>query len=142
MSYASLEHLQNRFGEDLLCQLTDRATPAAGEIDTGVVDQALTDADAEIDSYLVGRYALPLTEVPPRVVDLALIISIYKLHISEPDQKIRKDYEAAIAALKDIGRGIAKLPIAGIEPASSGASGVVTTDRERDFTPENMRGLI
>lgn len=142
MTYASLQQLIDRFGEQVLLDLTDRASPAVGAIDPAVVDRALADTDAAIDGYLAGRYALPLVDVPPRVVDLALTIAIYKLHPFEPDPKITRDYEQAMKALLAIARGEERLPLAGAEPAATGNSGVVTNDRERPFTEDNLKGFI
>ena len=142
MSYATLEQLTLRYGEALLLQLTDRAEPPAGAIDTDIVTRALTDTDATIDGYLAGRYALPLTSTPDLLVDLAQAIAIYKLHPYSPEQKIGDDYKSAIADLGKIAAGTIKLPIAGVEPQSSGASGVETIDRERPLTPENLTGFI
>ena len=76
-------------------QLTDRAAVATGAIDAAVIARALSDTDAVIDGYLGTRYTLPLSEMPPLVMDLALQIAIYKLHINEPDAKTRTDYEQA-----------------------------------------------
>lgn len=142
MTYATLEQLTERFGERMLRQLTDRGEIATGAIDAGVVDRALADTDAVIDGYVAGRYALPLSEVPPLLVDLALVIAIYKLHPAAPEPKIKDDYEFALKSLAQIANGTVRLPAQGIEPASSGAAGVVTMDRERDFTPDNLRGFI
>lgn len=142
MPYATLQQMTDRFGEQLLLQLTDRATPPVGGIDPAVVTRVLEDTDAVIDGHLAGRYALPLAAVPPRVVDLALTIAIYKLHPYEPDPKITRDYEQAMKALLAISRGDERLPLEGAEPAAIGNSGVVINDRERPFTEDNMKGFI
>lgn len=142
MPYATLQELTDRFSQRLLQQLTDRATPPAGAIDETIVDRALSDADATIDGYLAGRYQLPLSEVPPLVVDLAQVIAIYKLHPFAPDPKIAKDYDQAIATLRDISKGVVRLPAAGVEPEALSASGVRTNDRDRPFTPDNLRGFV
>lgn len=142
MSYIALQQLVDRYGERLLIQLTDRDTPASGVIDEAVVTRALTDTDAVIDGYLAGRYALPLTETPPLVADLAQAIAIYKLHPYAADPKIEQDYKDAIAALGRISTGTIKLPVAGVEPPSSGSAGVEAIDRERPMTPENLQGFI
>lgn len=141
MTYATLDILIDRYGQQLLVQLTD---PANAAIVVDVVDRALADADAEIDGRLLGRYALPLAETPPLLVDLAQRIAIYKLHRLSVSTKIEADYKDAMVTLDKIGRGDVRLPlaVAGGEPTGSGASGVVTIDRQRDFTPENMRGFI
>lgn len=142
MTYATLEQLTERFGEKMMLDLTDRSRPATGVIDAGVVERALADTDAVIDGYVAGRYALPLSEVPPLLVDLAQIIAIYKLHSSSVSVKIKDDYDYALKALGQIATGTIRLPAQGIEPVSSGAAGVIATDRDRDFTPENLRGFI
>jgi phage gp36-like protein len=142
VSYATIEQLLAAHGERLLVQLTDRATPPSGEVDTDVVAGALANTDAVIDGYLAGRYVLPLTETPPLLVDLAIAIAVYKLHSFVPDAKIDQDYRDAIATLGKIATGVIRLPATGIEPASSGGEGVVATDRERDLTPENLKGFV
>lgn len=142
MSYASLDQLVERHGERTLLQLTDRSTPPTGEIDTAAVDRALTDTDAVIDGYVAGRYALPLADTPPLLADLAQAIAIYKLHSFAPDPKIEQDYKDAIASLLRIAKGEIRLPLAGVEPESSGSSGVVVVDRERPFTEANLKGFI
>ncbi|WP_242095495.1 DUF1320 domain-containing protein [Sphingomonas sp. CROZ-RG-20F-R02-07] len=142
MPYTSVTALVDRLGEDVLIQLTDRASPPTGAIVSSVVDQALANADAVIDASLAMRYRLPLIAVPVVVADLALSIAAYKLHRFAPDPKVKDDYDQALKDLGDIAAGRKKLELAGIEAPTSGAGGVVTTDRARDFTPENLHGFI
>lgn len=142
MGYVIQQQLVDRFGERLLLQVADRADPPAGTIDADVVSRALADTAAMIDGYLAGRYILPLEATPPLLTDLAAAIAIYKLHIFAPEQKFADDYKDAVSTLTKIASGTVKLPVAGIEPAGAGSAGVVTIDRERDFTPENLTGFI
>ncbi|WP_054007883.1 gp436 family protein [Cypionkella psychrotolerans] len=142
MTYATQQQMTDRYGAAQLVMLTDRAAVASGSIDAAVVARALSDSDAVIDGYLGGRYTLPLVSVPPLISDLAQSIAYWKLHISEPDPKTRTDYESALKMLKDIATGTIRILAAGVEPASSGTSGVQVTDRERPFTEETMKGFI
>ncbi|MBW7968121.1 DUF1320 domain-containing protein [Bradyrhizobium sp. BR 10289] len=142
MTYASQSDLVERFGTSMLIDLTDRADPPAGAIDADVVAKALADADAAIDGYLLGRYLLPLASTPALLNDLAKAIAIYKLHRDSVSDKIRADYQDALKQLGLIASGTLRLNVAGVEPESSGASGVRTTDRSRDFTPDNLKGFI
>jgi phage gp36-like protein len=142
MPYTSLDRLARRFGSTMLVQLTDRGDVATGVVDVSIVDDALADTDAVINASLGKRYLLPLAAVPAVVADLALSIAIYKLHVAMPDEKIERDYDQALKDLRDLGTGAKTLDVAGIEPESSGEGGVVTTDRERMFTNESMRGFI
>ncbi len=142
MTYATLDGLAARYGTDLLIQLTDRASPPAGTVDPSVIDRALTDTDAQIDSALAVRYRLPLAQVPAVIVDLALVLAIHRLHRFEPDPKIKDDRAQALKDLDAIAAGRRRLDVAGIEPVGNGSGGVRTSDRPRDMTPDNLSGLI
>jgi len=142
MPYATLQQLVTRFGERTLVQLTDRADAPTGAIDEALVAQELANTDAVINGYAGVRYRLPLDPVPALVTDLALVIAIYKLHVFAPDPKVKDDYDQALRTLKDISAGNVRLDAAGIEPASSGASGVQYVDRERPLSPESLHGFI
>ncbi|MVO16851.1 gp436 family protein [Parasedimentitalea huanghaiensis] len=142
MAYTTLAQLNDRYGERLVIELTDRDEAPTGVTDTDTVDQAIEGAAAQINGYLQGRYALPLAETPPLIKDLAEAIAIYRLHIYSASDKIEAEHKAAVAALRDIGNGTIRLPIAGVEPKGSGGTGVRITDRERPLTAQNLKGFI
>jgi len=142
LTYATAQQLEDKFGNRMLVDLTDRSDPPAGVIDTDVLDRTLEDTDAMIDGYIADRYVLPMTVVPPLVVDLALTISIYKLHTFSPDPKIIDDYKMAVRSLEMIGKGTIRLPVAGVEPKGTGGGGARMTDRERPLSDETMKGFI
>lgn len=141
MTYATLDHLLDRYGSGLLLQLTDRGELATGRIDTDIVERALLDTDAAINARL-GRYQFPLSDVPELLVDLAQSIAIYKLHRFMPDPKIEADYAEAMRTLRDISTGVVTLSIAGAEVPGTAGNGVRITDRERPLTAENLKGFI
>lgn len=143
MSYATLDQLTARYGEGMLVMLTDRGIVPRGVIDDTVVDRALADADAVIDGYLAGRYVLPLAAVPPLVAQLAAQLTIWNLHVTTPEAKITDEKDAAIAQLKDIAKGVIRLPnAAGLEPSGNGGGGVMVTDRARPMSADQMTGFI
>lgn len=143
MAYSTQQQLQDRYGVDLLIRLTDRAAVATDAIDPLVVARAQADADATIDGFLAARYSLPLATTPALIADLAQAITIWKLHVSEPEAKIKMDHDDAMRRLRDIAQGVILLTdVAGAEPAGKDGTGAVMTDRERPFTPENMTGFI
>lgn len=142
MTYATLQNLTDRYGARTLVALSDRGEVATGVVDADVVARALADTDAQIDGYLATRYALPLAQVPALVADLAQAIAIWKLHPYDPDAKIRRDYDDALRALRDIAEGRIRLDLAGSEPEGSGAGGVTITDRERPLSADNLKGFI
>lgn len=138
--YAALSDLIARYGEDELAQRTDRA--AGQTIDPAVIDRALEDAAAEIDSSLAARYALPVASVPPLLVRLACAIARYHLHDEAATQRIRDDYEDALKVLAEIRSGARLLPLAatdggGTAPAAGSAGGGVQVRApQRVFTAD------
>lgn len=142
MPYTSQADLEERYGAALLVDLTDRADVATGTIDVATVARAISETDALIDGYLRSRYVLPLSVVPPIIGTLARQIAIYILHPYEPNEKIRRDHDAAIAQLREIARGLIQLDADGVAPDQSGAGGARLTDRERDMTAGTLKGLI
>lgn len=142
MTYASLDQLVERYGEELLLTLADRASSPAGMVDRLIVERALVGADSVVNASLAVRYRLPLAEVPDVVLDCALAIAIYKLHRYSPEDKIKDEYNQALKDLGDLAKGAKKLDLAGVEPAGTGSGRVITIDRERPITPESMQGFI
>ena len=142
-AYASLSDMTARYGEQLLIGLTDRGAVATGEIDEALVTKALADATETIDGYLrAAGYVTPLAAVPGNIADLCQSIAIWKLYVTEAPEKITTDYRDAVRALEAISKGVIKLAVAGVEPASTGSSGVQVTDRERPLTEATMKGFI
>lgn len=143
MSYATHQQLLDRYGEAMLIALTDRSDPPSDMVDADVVARSLAGADALIDGYLAGLYALPLATTPPMLVPIAQAIAIYDLHITEPEAKIKADYDNALKRLAEVAKGVIQLKdAAGLEPAAPQGGGVQITDRDRLFTPEKMTGFI
>lgn len=140
-TYATEEDLIDRYGERLLVDLTDRGDTSTGLIDADTVTRALTDASVEVDGYL-GRYKLPLTDTPPALVAITCALAIFQLHVHAPSDKIKMDYDTAQRRLREISSGVFKLPNEGVEPDGTGAGGARTTDRDRPFTEDNMKGFI
>lgn len=140
--YATVQQMTDRFGANLLVALTDRAAVATGNIDTALVTKALTDAGEVIDGYLAAKYVLPLATVPGVIADLCQTIAIWKLHITQPDEKIARDYQDALKSLRDIADGRMRVPVAGLDPQLTSGSGAQIVDRDRPFTADNMTGFI
>jgi len=115
MTYATKQDLVDRYTETELAQLTDEE---AGEvIDDTVMNKALADTDAEIDSYLQGRYTLPLASTPPRLNLAACRIARFHLYKDKPTEHVRQAYDDEIAWLKLVAAG--KISIG---PAEEGES--------------------
>lgn len=123
MSYATVTDLQDRLGAPRLEQLTDLDDPPSGAVVPAVAQKALDDAGAEIDGYLVGRYALPLAPAPAVLTVHCVTIAHYRLLGSAADEVTREAYRAVIRMLEMIARGDVQILAPGApQPASAGGS--------------------
>ena len=139
MPYATQQEMIDRYGERVLRELTDRA--ASGSIDSGVLDQALNDATALIDGYLLERYSLPLSSTPRLLTVLACQVAFYQLHPHGAPEEVRGAYRDAVKTLEAIASGKIAVP---------GASGTEIDSREgaaevagpaRTFSRDSMTGF-
>lgn len=103
--YAAVEFLVNRFGQREAISLSDRER--TGNLNTRVLSDALDEASAEIDTYLAGRYALPLDPQPKMLAGVCCDIARYRLCGGETvmTDEIDKRYKAAINFLKLVAAG-------------------------------------
>jgi phage gp36-like protein len=111
MSYITPEQLVAEFGEDEMIDLTDRATPRTHTVDTAVAQRACDRANAEVDSVLMGRYALPLSSVPVLLRYIAQDLAYFYLHLGTPPEHIKTRYETAHKNLGYIRKGELQLGV-------------------------------
>lgn len=100
MQYATAQDLIDRFGDYEVEQLAtdfDQDT-----IDTDRLSQAISDAQAEINSYLGQRYSLPLVSVPSILKGACCDIARYYLHASQATEEVAARYNRRLTWLKDI----------------------------------------
>jgi phage gp36-like protein len=139
MAYATKQDLVTRFGEAELVSLTDRT--GSGHVDDAVVARALADAGAKIDSYLRGRYTLPLAVVPRDLLAPACDIARFQLYSDRPTDTVRERFEDAIAWLKDVAAGRVNLTTSEADeparvetsPRVKAPTRIFTNDTLKDF---------
>lgn len=140
MAYATATDLRQRITEAELIRLTDELD--TGNADAAKIASALEAADIEIDSYLAGRYPLPLAEPQPLLQGLAVDLAIWNLYGSVEQAgvpEVRKQrYDQAIAALKRLANGTQTL---GIAPQSVGSEAAVFFGPDRIFGRDKTKGL-
>ena len=127
MAYCSQSDLLTMISQEDLAELT----ADSGDLpDAFVVEDAIAQADAEIDAYLGNRYTLPLTPAPPRVKALSVDMAIYHLYSRRNvTPAVRRDkYEAAVAFLKAVAAGT--LGLEGSEEAAAAAGEVASLSSE------------
>lgn len=125
MPYATLQDMLDRFGANEMMQLTDIGKPRLNAVDTVVLDRALEDASALIDSYLIGRYALPLPSVPAHLKVLCCGVARYQLMSTSPDDRAKADYANAFKYLISVSKGDVQLFPPSAAPAVDGVGPVL-----------------
>jgi phage gp36-like protein len=113
MPYCTIAQLVGLFGDAEIIALSNLTTPSATAINAVRVDAAIAYADAEINGYLGGRYALPLVSVPLVLVGKAADIVRYQLDSIHPREDVRVRYEDTLRWLKMVADGKVELGLAG-----------------------------
>jgi phage gp36-like protein len=104
MAYCSEDDLLNMIPQTELAELTVES----GEVpDSLIIAEAISKAEAEIDSYLGVRYAVPLSDPPDQVKALAVDLAIYRLYSrrSVVPPVRQQNYDTAVAFLKQVAAG-------------------------------------
>jgi len=142
MAYCTLDDIKKLIPEQVIIQLTDDEN--LGTVNQARVDEAIAQADAEIDSYCGGKYSVPFSSpVPDIIKKISVDIAIYNLYsrkVEEIPQTRTERYRNAIRQLEGIAKGtisIGEDP----EPAipSQGGSEVSTNDRV--FTRDKLESF-
>ena len=114
-----------------------------GVLEENNLTSAISDADAEIDSYCQAHYSVPLDPVPDRITQLSADIAIYNLYSRRVDvvPEVReKRYNAAIRFLEKVAEG--KLPLGADTPAATTTADTVDVEyNDRIFTRDKMSGF-
>ncbi|QII11241.1 putative Mu-like prophage FluMu protein gp36 [Candidatus Kuenenia stuttgartiensis] len=143
MSYSTLTDILKLIPEAVVIQLTDDED--TGSVVTPRVDEAIAQADAEIDSYCGGRYSVPFGTVPDICRKISVDIAIYNLYSRKveaiPDTRSER-YKNAIRQLEGIAKGtisIGEDP----EPDAPTGGGIQTskTSDDRIFNSDTLSGF-
>lgn len=115
MAYATAADMQQRFGLSEMLLLAD--PERTGEVDATIVDTAINDATAEVDSYLACVLTEPLEVVPVFLVSVVCDIARYRLYsgLTCDTIQVKERYDDAIVWLVNISKGRAKLGITGAD---------------------------
>jgi phage gp36-like protein len=143
MPYSTVDDIKKMLPEDLIVQLTD--DEATGSINQPRMEEAIAQADAEIDSYCGERYSVPFATVPDIVKKLSVDLAIYNLYsrlVRDMPEVRTERYRSSIRQLEAISKGNISL---GVDPAPQAHSGGrAETNRPADenvFTREKLKGF-
>jgi phage gp36-like protein len=133
-----------RFGEVQIRRLSKPEDRDSEVIDDTRVETALADATEVINSYIRGRYQVPLATPPKDVVRATCIIALHDLAQSErssPTEEMEKNYKLTIDWLRDIAKELLNLDAPPAESVGPNpGSGARMSDRVPIFTYDSLRG--
>jgi len=144
MAYCTLADILGRIDEATVIQLTD--DEGTGAVHAGRVDEAIADADQEIDGYAGTRYAVPMSPVPAILKKLSVDIAIHNLFgrrsRKEPEERAER-YKVAVELLRQIARGAFSLGPSDPDgnPPASDAPEMSADNPQRTFTRGSMEGF-
>lgn len=115
MAYCTITNLKKIIDESTLLRMADD-TGSAPDLDdaavAAVIEEAIEQADTEIDSYLATRYTLPLSLVPIIITRLSARMAVYYLTLRRDrprDEKWEAVYKRAVEMLTHISKGTISL---------------------------------
>lgn len=144
-TYVTRDDLLAVDGELVWNMAIDKST---NQLDDAKIETAIEDADAEINSFLARRFQLPLAivTIPRPLHRVAVSIAIYWLSErgSQITDLIQKRYDDAIRTLKEIANGTRDLglPTAIPVPETDNGKIIVVSDNQRQFTRNNLKGVL
>ncbi|HDS8578256.1 TPA: DUF1320 family protein [Klebsiella variicola] len=140
MSYATVADMVKRYQRRNLDLLTKTRTDN-GQPDDSIIDAALTDATALMDSYIVARYTLPLTVVPATLPQVCGVIAWYYLNDVRATEQATQRYKDAIRWLEGVRDG--KIPL-GTDAAGASPDGenLVEVSSDPVVFSRNQQGFI
>lgn len=113
---------------------------------TPIVEQAIADADAEIDGYLAKRYKVPFEKTPQVINKFAKDIALYNMvsrkGVNENDREktYLTRYNAAIAFLTKVAEGRISIGVSENNTEDAARIGFSMSNSPRLFSRGNMKG--
>lgn len=146
MTYATAQDLIKRWTEAELRQLAPPASPPGeGEpvYDAETVALKISDASAELDTYLAVRFPVPIAVPPPALVAATCDLAREKLdrmgraHVLEAGKRARQWAKDVAAGKATLGGG----PDGDESALPKGESDILSANPDRVFTDETLRGF-
>lgn len=137
MSYCSLEDLKKAKPEIELVFFTDDEN--TGELDEDIIDEKISESDTRIDSYVGGRYSLPVEVIPKILKDIAVDLTIYflwKRKNNDAPEVVVKAYDDAMKQLENIRQGKLFIPELDVADEPRGDVRINKTPEDRIFNKD------
>jgi phage gp36-like protein len=140
MAYCVLTDLAKLLPNTMLINLSND-TSGATVVNQDNIDEAIDQADREIDAYiLLAGKSVPMSPVPPLIANLSTKMAIWNLHLRKYfDSSIwRETYKDCLKTLERIAEGKLSLGQEEIGVTQEVGGGHATSTRDQKFTEDFM----
>lgn len=141
MPYSTDTDLYDRIDPALVIQLTDDT--GTGEVNQTKLDALRADCHELINTYLRGKYTVPLDPTPEILTIIEADLLVYKVYSRRGDyeipESVKQADQKAMAMLKEINRGSIKL-----EDQPDIAAGAIKTNKtasDRRFSDDALKSF-
>jgi phage gp36-like protein len=132
--YSTIDDLVGLIPEEMLIQLTDDEN--TGALVAARVEEAIEQADSEIDSYCAVKYTVPFDPVPEIVKKCSVDIAIYNLYsrrVEDLPATRSERYRNAVRCLEGIAKGTISIGAApALEPPGNRDESAANTKKAEE----------
>lgn len=147
MGYITNSDISERLGSATLVQLAD--DDGNGVADTGIIDEARLGAEAEVNSYLAARYAVPINlSVHPELSDMlaSLTLDLAEDRLRSRRPPVSADFVRRFTEsrewLRRLADGTVELPsIAGVAASASRGTIAMAIGEDRFLNRDELSDL-
>lgn len=146
MPYLTIPQYLARYGERETILATNTTAPAQGftaTYDVPVIESAIEDAGAVVESYVGKRYVTPIEEPPRIVLGWVAALARETIHVNtgRSNQTIQDAADRVRSQLLQVSRGDLTLPIAeGADPLAPAPSSTGYAQSSNDRIPDTFSG--
>jgi len=137
MPYITLDDIKKSLPEESIIQLTDDED--TGAVNGARVDEAIAQADSVIDAYCGSLYAVPFSDPPQMIKNIAADIAIYNLYSRKvdavPETRLER-HRAGIKQLEAIAKATITLGSTMVAPSEKPSAN--TSEEDRVFTKDAL----
>lgn len=127
-------------GEDLSAYSAEEQAAAAAAL--AKVNRALQDAEQTINTYLGGRYQLPLSNAPEVLERIACQIARFVLYDDSATDQVKTLYQDSIKFLESVAAGRVQLGISDSGAAAQPSAGAEMVSAGLVFSRNNSKDFI
>jgi phage gp36-like protein len=142
MAYATVAQFIEAFGQVEAVELSNLDDLEIVVVRDEILERALTDASAEMDSYF-WRYTLPFISLPHPLIGCCLDIARHRLDRVREREDVRARYEDWRKWLELVAKGTIRLGVDATQTAVTPAADteVWSTSADRQYTNDSLAGF-